>query len=387
MSEKQIFAGEYAAVRVRLAAADLTVRGWDRDEILAETDDAIVLEEQDGEAVLTATGDCSLTIPSALPLHFDHIAGNAVLAGVNAPIDGQRVSGDLRLQNCGPLSVVAVSGDVKVEGCQGELNAGTVGGDLTVSSLTGALRAGVGGDLKATQVSNAIAVNTGGHAHIEFVAVSDDIHAIQAGGDIECRLPDNANATLNLQYGGSLRVRGSMPRQNRSGHVSRLVVGAGGTAINLMAGGDISLSGTEIGSAPGGANSGELEDSLRAMADNLEAQLGAMAAQLESQLNGLPWGDEIAARITERVQRAMERAEANVEKAMRKAERAAAKAEQRAAAATARRHAPRPYVSPKAVQPRPAPVSDEERATVLRMVEEGKVTVEQAELLLSAMES
>jgi sRNA-binding protein len=154
-----------------------------------------------------------------------------------------------------------------------------------------------------------------------------------------------------------------------------------------MAGGDISLTAKEIGSASGDPSAGDLEDNLRAMTDNLEAQLGAMAVQLESQLTGLPWGDEIAARITERVQRAMERAEANVEKAMRKAERYAAKAEHRSAAATARREAPRMYVSQQPAKPRPAPVNDEERATVLRMVEEGKVTVEQAELLLSAMES
>jgi hypothetical protein len=386
MNDKRIPAGEVATLRLRHADGDIDVSGWDEDEILAQADGEIGVESAYDEIVLSTPGDASVSIPAGLSFRFDDIAGDTNVHGVDAAIEGKRIAGDLLVEESGPLNIDAVGGDVRATACLGDLRVGAVGGDLAVASLTGTLTASVGGDLKVSSARGSIAANAGGDARVEFASLCDAAHAIQAGGDIVCRLPADSDTTLNLQYGGSLRTGGPVSKERGSGHVSRLVLGTGATTINLMAGGDISLeAGAGFDTAHEDEFTGELGESMQHMTSNLEAQLSAMAGQLEAQLNGLPCADEIATRITERVQRAMERAEANVEKAMRRAERQAARADRRAAAARARSEAWGRTVSSRPAKPDTAPVSDEERAAVLRMIEEGKISVDQAELLLSAM--
>jgi len=99
----------------------------------------------------------------------------------------------------------------------------------------------------------------------------------------------------------------------------------------------------------------------------------------------------------------MRRAEQHLGEAMRNAERRAAEAERRAAEMDARQHKreqgwgftppyppapprpPVPPIPPKAPKAKGNNVNDEERLMVLRMVSEGKLSVEQAEQLLAAL--
>ena len=393
MNEKRIPAGDVVAVRLRDFSGDLVVTTWVEHDILvvAGAESAFAVEGE--ELVLTCKGNCTLTLPTDLSLRFDKISGDVSVNDFTEAIEGAKIAGNLRLLQTGPASIAAVGGDVRSAGGAGDLQLGSVGGDLSVDSLTGNLRAGVGGDLRISSASGGIAAHAGGNAHLHYGSVSGGVQAVQAGGDIHCRLPAGVNATLNLQYGGSLRTQ--RQPSSRSGHLNRVVLGTGQTVMNFMAGGDITL---DDGSEPTsstvarGPEAGEefahqLEDSMRVVAGNLEAQLSAMASQLDAQLSGLGCGDEIAARVHERIQKAMARVEAKVEKALRQAERQAARAEKRATASNVRSQGHRRPSPKPTAQPRPPTVSDEERAAVLRMLEEGKVTVEQAELLLSAMET
>jgi hypothetical protein len=120
-------------------------------------------------------------------------------------------------------------------------------------------------------------------------------------------------------------------------------------------------------------------------------------------LANLGSGDELATRVQEKVQSAMRRAEQQLGEAMRNAERRAAEAERRAAEMDARQRKrdqnwgftppypptpPRPPVPPtppKAPKAKGNNVNDEERLMILRMVSEGKLSVEQAEQLLAAL--
>ncbi len=70
-----------------------------------------------------------------------------------------------------------------------------------------------------------------------------------------------------------------------------------------------------------------------------------------------------------------------LEAAQRRAERKARAAER---AARDRRRRPEPPEGP--IKPRSEPVSDEERMMILQMLEQGKVTPEEAEQLLAALE-
>ena len=154
----------------------------------------------------------------------------------------------------------------------------------------------------------------------------EDAHAVQAGGNIDCRLPAGANATLNLQYGGSLHIGNQHTRQSEGGHLARLVLGTGEIVMTLMAGGDIRSHGRRDPRAATWTTSLiRWNEACATSPAAWKSQLAAMASQLDTHLGELGYADAIAARVQEKIQRAMSRAEAKIEKAMRQAERQAEK--------------------------------------------------------------
>ena len=100
-------------------------------------------------------------------------------------------------------------------------------------------------------------------------------------------------------------------------------------------------------------------------------------------------GDEIAAKVQIQIQNVLRAAETKIAAATRRAEDQARAAERRAERQAGFRHGTGPIippVPPRPPQPKPpAGPTDEERMQVLRMLEEGKISVEQAEKLLAAM--
>ena len=85
----------------------------------------------------------------------------------------------------------------------------------------------------------------------------------------------------------------------------------------------------------------------------------------------------------------MRRAEEKLAETMRKVEQRVQEAERRSGEGDGRRRKSYGWVSPPAPpappKPKRAPATDEERMMILRMVEQGKISVEQAEKLLAAL--
>jgi hypothetical protein len=84
------------------------------------------------------------------------------------------------------------------------------------------------------------------------------------------------------------------------------------------------------------------------------------------------------------MKKAHEKMQRKLEAARRRAERKARAAE-RAARDRRRRPESYKYSPPKSV-PAQEPVSDEERLMILEMLEQGKISIDEAEQLLSALE-
>jgi adenylyltransferase/sulfurtransferase len=133
--------------------------------------------------------------------------------------------------------------------------------------------------------------------------------------------------------------------------------------------------------------------------DQMAAQMDALAHQLEARLAELGTSEDLAARIHEKVTRALQKAEEKIARALSDAERRARHAEERATRMEERHRrrgpmgrpmgpmgpAPTPPQPPVPPRPKRAPVTDEERMQILRMVESGKLSIEQAEQLLKVL--
>jgi hypothetical protein len=170
-----------------------------------------------------------------------------------------------------------------------------------------------------------------------------------------------------MKAGGDMAMPTDVERVSENGEtVIRL--GEAEATIELTAGGNLWL-------RVGKMEMDFAEDFVGSVMGELDARLAEMEARFNAIGAGMYTFD--AERIGERVRRSVERARRKANKAQ---ERAAKRAEK-----YARKHGRKHTVTIGGSEPRGSVVSEEERMAVLRMVEQGKISVEEAEQLLKTL--
>jgi len=232
----------------------------------------------------------------------------------------------------------------------GEFAADDVGGDLYVRDTTAGVRARAGGDVILTNLAFSA----------EYPC------EVEASGDILCRLPSDASVRFSVRSGGdvSVRVPGAQVADNGGREFAEVVVGAGAAQATLRAGGDVALSGpaSDLEGAPG-------------FADDFERGFDAMAEGITARVQ------KAAEHTRRKGEAARRRAEVKIEAALRRA-----RAGVGARPFAARRASWDSEAARSPIPPAGDPVSNDERLTILRMVEHGKITAADAEKLLAALE-
>jgi hypothetical protein len=153
-----------------------------------------------------------------------------------------------------------------------------------------------------------------------------------------------------------------------------------------------------MGNAIGQQIEAQIEAQMQMMEEQLNAQISNMTMNLGASGLTPEQVERINQRAREASQRASERAEEKMRQAQERLERRMAATQQRmeqkarVAEARARRQEHRspgvgwPIAPVEPFSPLNEPVSDEERLTVLRLLEQKRITLEEAEALLSALE-
>lgn len=352
------------------ADANLMVSGWYQDTVEAQvrSEDILTAEVREDRLRLYAEGDLVLKVPVQSRLEVTLVEGSLTIATVLGEISIQSVGGHLNLQTTGPVTCGNVSGHCKFTGGTGSLHIRNIGGNLKGGSAVGPLTvSNVGGNIKLLDVLLVEKVHAGGNIKAKFPTSPNELEAL-AGGNIKLWVPVDANFNLEAHSGGEKVVlQSGNETQRYSTGRHRATVGAGGPLVRLHAGGNVYI-----------LNSGWEEDLVAE--DFVPAE--EPAHDWTSNL--------IHDRIERQVQAKLRAAEARASAASRRAE---AKMED-ALRKLDRFNLPNPEdFWPKAgsgiaagAPPEPrSKVSDEERMIVLTMLSEKKITAEEANQLLDAL--
>lgn len=386
---------------------DLKVQGGPGQEVRLHAESSTLEASQEGDTIMaTCSSDLRVDLPYAASLRVQKVAGDFVVRRVSGASTLGTVSGDLALSQVGGVTIQEVAGDLSCRVVEGDLIVQDVAGDMSARNISGRLEVGrVGRDLGVRDIQgDAIAEDVQSDIRLRTDLVSGKHYQFKAAGDIVARVPASVDAAFTLQTaGGDIRIKAPLQHcQDEPGKVTGRL-GDGGATVVLEAGKDVILIardggwdelgaglgmlGAEIGAEFGTDFAGLAED----IAAQVEAQMEEMSVQLEHKLAHL----EVELAGVDR--RAAEAAERAAEHARRQVERAAKRVQRQAEreAVRARRHAERyrrkagkaPTSSAVAGSQEPAgePVSDQERLTILNMVAEGKITIEEAETLLEAL--
>jgi hypothetical protein len=277
-----------------------------------------------------------------------------------------------------------VGGDLAAEDVGGALSASSVGGDATLRQLHGPLSLGdVGGDVGGRNWSvGAEVAQVGGDASLKSTFAGPQAYRIQARGDVVIKAFPGSDATFTLKApAGRVWAKGLAGEATDDGW--RGALGGGEAQVVLSSShGSVRLKAVDEPDEEQAAFVFETEFGTAAATAGLAAEELAQRIQrrVAEKLSRIDF-EAIARREAERE---ADRARRLAEKACRRAERARRRAERRRWrvewGAGVGRHT-------RQATAQGEPVSEEERLAVLKMLAEGKISADEADVLLQALES
>ena len=361
---RMISAGSSPRVIVDKIGGDISVVGWEGSEILIKADDDELSIEQNGDEIrLSCEDDVALRLPKASTLTFTLIEGDAAIRGINGDISIRTIKGDLSMREVGSVSIESIDSDFSLRGARGNLHIKNANSDASIRDVEGEVNIeSVADDLALRGPRGNVKVNVGSDVVVYLDPRGDGDYLVTAGDDILLVMPSNANATVTMQ-GDEIQVDWPGVEQNTEATDRVVTLGNGAAQITLKAGSDVRLTNQ--------VNAGESAE-----------EFGNFAG-LNFDWSG--FGERLSRQIEQTTARAAKRAEEAARRAERHGERQARRWTGKVTFGQSWDFGPKGVpASPGA--PKTEPVSDEERLTILKMLQEKKITAEQAEQLLRALE-
>ncbi|HKZ86211.1 MAG TPA: hypothetical protein VJ793_21465 [Anaerolineae bacterium] len=396
-------------ITVEMCGGDLSIAAADAPQVLVDLsrDDGDI--QREGETLRVRTGGhCKITCPPGASITIEQVGGDLSAQDLKGTLAVQSAGGDVSLRGAGVVTIQSAGGDVSARDIAGDLRIEAIRGDLEVRRVAGQfIAANVGGDISARALGRGFDLSAACDMSLEPDIQAGETYRARAGCDLTLRVPYDASARFKLSAGGEIGRRIELSEWQGNSHAGQGAMGKGEAEVELVAGGDLMLLPARFkGDDDFGFNFDAIDSQIEAKMEQIERDLDTKMAKLNEQIARMAavGAADLEARLsrasTERVTRHAERAaeharrqaEHAAERARRQAERAAERARRRADRSS-RWHAAHIHVDipPRAARPSApskstAPVTEAERLMILRMLEERKISVEEAGRLLDALE-
>ncbi len=358
---------------------DLDVRGSERPDTMVETDTApFTVSPFAGGARVESPDSCAVRMPEGGHVEAGHVLGDLRLRGIAGEITLGTVGGSCYARHIRSLKLEQVRGELHIRNLAGTAAIGQVHGCLMLRGIAGSVQVGtVGGDILGRDISapveigrayGSLTLRTGFEAGTtsRFNVQGEAVFWIPADASVRFILPAESRIALDK---GVESLPGEEGRvvQFGSAAATVYVTGAHSIAIRQQSEHDEETAFTYTFSL--GA---DLSEHLAGISAELETQF----AMLETRMSSIP--ERVRSHVEKRLhsaRRQVEAAQRRVEREMRRAQREAGRTHSAGAASQAGQRT-------SAGQP----ITEEERLMVLRMLEEGRINVQEAEQLLAALE-
>ncbi len=361
---KSVSVGARPNIRVESVGGDLSVVGWEGNELLIKGEDDDIRSEQTKEVVsVSSDSDLSLRVPRGASLELAMVGGDASIRGISGHVELGSIGGDLSIRDVNSVSINSVVSDFGLRTSKGNLAVKNVGGDVSIRDVDGNVDlVSIADDLTLRDVRGNVHANVGGDVVLYLNPRSDQTYNVTAGDDILLVLPFDVNATLTMNA-DEISMEWPGVEEDAAATTRVVTLGNGAAQINLKAGSDIRVS-SDLGA-------GESAD-----------EFGNFAGMM---FDWSDFGQNLGERISRRVESATRRATQKAERATRRVEQ---KLNARGKVGFGRWNIePGTFpASPRPPMPPSDPVSEQERMSILKMLQENKITAQQAEELLAALE-
>lgn len=413
------------------AYGGLQITGIDSNVVTCEADspELVTLVAEEDHVYVTANASCQLTLPISSSIEIEKgmgsieieqnqnlitiekVLGNLILQHINIAKVGKvggnfsvrhasdmisvaKVGGELVVDSVGSFDGEKIGGECYCKDIQGDFKLGKAGGGAKSENVAGKLLLGkLGGSLVAQNVNIAEDISVGGDIQIKMFSISGSDISLKAGGDVQVSLDKwhegkdlslNAGGDVDLRLdegfegasfslsSGAEDIRINFKDQNlviNEGHYEYRV-GSSDRRVNVAAGGDIVVSGlTNV--------EFKVNEVIGDLSDYFDYQESPFSELIQDRVR---YATRKADAKIKAAQIRLDQMQEQVEK-FRGFEIGLGGEENRPEAA------PKPPIPPVSRKPGKKGATDEERLMILKMLQEKKITVDEAETLFQALEN
>ncbi len=226
------------------AHATLDIEGWTNSEVQIETDLNVQrIRREDEGLFLMFVDDASLKVPEQARLIVQKATGNARIRKMQGKIDISSVSGNLAVQQAKDVRIDRVSGGCLVQNIEGELEINSVGGSLKGKDCFEGVRADrISAGVELLNVQGEVDVRSMGDIRFGFLTESVEPVRLRASGSISLSLPFELNAEMKIKSNALLTELVMGDRKERINHRKHvLLVGDGRRKFDLEANGKVKI--------------------------------------------------------------------------------------------------------------------------------------------------
>lgn len=353
---------------------NLDVRGTPAGETRIEGGEPLSVERTENGVYVESLGSCSLRLPEGGSVEVREVLGDCRVKDLTGALFGASVHGTCTVRRVGSLDLNEVLSDARIRDVGGSIRLQAVHGSLSLRDVQGAVRIGdVHGDVLGRDLFGSVEIDeVGGLLAVRSDLTPETVSRFgSVGGNAVFRVPADASVRFVLPVDCELTCECG-PQAVQEG--DRRVVTLGGGAATVM-----------VDDAPevvirqhGGPDDETTFAYTFAVGSQVSKHLADISAELETQFATLE--ADLASTISERVRRQVERrlnnARRQVDAAQRRVEQEFERAQRTGGGAGATAHS---SAASRAS-------AEQERLMILQMLEDGKITVEEAGKLLSAVE-
>lgn len=370
------------AVIIQNVGGDLRLRGRAGNRLMIDGECADVQQLGEGQPyVVRCGGDARITVPDDISVSVQQVGGDAKITEVSGDLDIHTISGDLVVRSVETVQIKTVGGDLRLKRAGGSVTIDNVGSDATIRDIYGDVWVtNIGSDLYLRNIEgNCVVENTGSDLVLNINFQPEFEYRFGAGSDILCRVQENANASFILPPSTETNLEVAAEVNEDDDGMQSIVLGEGRAKVYITDADTLRLVGEDDDYM---INFGvQIEEEL-------EARLSTLEEKLSQQLEGLD--ERIQAKATiwaSQAERAAERAQQQAERAVQRVQRSMERNSKKRKRGPGPRRIDLTMRGMTSREKESDPVSEQERLMILQMVQDGRITIEEAERLLSALDS
>lgn len=415
MAEQKFPTSSTPKLSIEKCQGDLVIRA-SLEAAVAVKGDQVTVNESDLGFSISSNGDLKLMVPEESALAIENVEGDLVIKNVSGDTTLGVIQGDVVLSGVGTVKINTIHSDLSAKNINGQLTADTIQGDAVFRRISDLNINTVEGDLSARVVDGEVTLAEVS-GDITLRSINGALNILQCNRDVNLRNLGGTNQVSGVQ--GDIRLLGGLSAAAHNFEAERDIIvrwpvsqpidftAKAPTIVNRVA---LDKEVTEPDSLTGRLGDGQTVVTFKAGSRFILKEGQVVDSRWESEefdgdafdFDFANFGQQISAQVNEQISRFTSQIETKFgpdftetisRKITRKAEEAAKKAEQ--AAERARQRAERQaargarYSRPASSSPSPKrkKASQDEQIKILKMVEEGIISPDEAATLLEALEN